>query len=168
MRGVQAYIVRPAITYGVGDYGFPFTLVKLIDKKMLPVSLKRTKIHLTNVEILASTFKKLAELDLPSGSTFIVADSKPVDFWDLINFISNKLHSEDYPKSRFIHPLYFSMGEKIAKFIHSELWLSRFELISKSWFYDVKNSYEKLNLKKIKTIPDFKVVIDWYKSLKGD
>ncbi len=168
LRGVKAYIVRPAITYGKGDYGFPFTLVKLIDKKMLPISLKRTKIHLTNVELLASAFKKLSESDFPTGSTFIVADYEPVDFWDLVDFISNKINNSNYPVSRFIHPKYFDWGERISKFFHSELWLSRFELISKSWYYDVNDSYEKLNLKKIQTIPEFKVVIDWYKSLKGE
>src|SRR6056297_2788133 len=63
LHGLKGVIVRPAITYGVGDFGFPYTLVKLIDKKILRLPDQDVIIHLTNVETLAQAFLKLAEQD---------------------------------------------------------------------------------------------------------
>ncbi|MEA1973819.1 MAG: NAD(P)-dependent oxidoreductase, partial [Candidatus Cloacimonadota bacterium] len=58
LYGLDAIIIRPAITYGVGDYGFPYTLTKMIDKKILFMPNKIVRIHLTNVHVLAEGFVK--------------------------------------------------------------------------------------------------------------
>ncbi len=181
-KGLKAYIVRPAITYGKYDYGFPYTLTKLIDKKLLFLPHNKIFIHLTNVEALAEAFNKILENDYPSGKVWTVADCEKVNFAELVNFVheritenrkiiknskSNQKNSvnikfKPYPASRLIKKEFFVFMTKVAKFFRSELWTSRFELISNSWYYDVRQSYEDLKLKQYKTIPDFKVVIDWY------
>jgi len=56
----------------------------------------------------------------------------------------------------------FKFFTKIAKLFKNELWVSRFELISNSWYFDVSDTYRDLDLKIYNTIPDFKKVIDWY------
>ena len=167
LKGTNAIIVRPSITYGTGDYGFPYTLTKLVHKRLLPVSLQNFKIHLTNISLLKMAFKKLAEDDFENGSSFIVADRNPVVFRELVDFIHKKFYDKPYPVSRFIHPKYFYTGEKIAKFLKSQTWETRFKLLSKSWYYSVEESFEKLSLKKIETIPAFNSVIDWYKETRG-
>ena len=49
--------------------------------------------------------------------------------------------------------------------MHNELWISRFELISKSWFYDVSAYYDIMDTEGINphfTIPEFKITIEDY------
>ena len=167
LNGVNAMIIRPSITYGEGDYGFPYMLIKYVRKRILPVSLQRFKIHLTNVSLLKMAFKKAVETDFQPGSAFVVADRNPVVFQELVDFIHQKFYDKPYPESRYIHPRFFQFGENMAKLIHNSMWEARFKLISKSWYYDVSESYEKLNLKKIETIPSFNSVIEWYKQKEG-
>jgi len=166
LYGLQAVIVRPAISYGIGDFGFPFTLTKLIDKNLLFLPDRKVLIHLTNVELLAQTFNRLLEYDFISGTAYNVADANPIDLKELADFISKELKNKPYSHKKIISEKYFEIAEKIARFMKNELWITRFELISKSWFYDTENSYRDLNLKKISTIPTFKIVTDWYKTIK--
>ena len=167
LQGAKAYIIRPSITYGTNDYGFPYILTNLIFKKMLPLTYEPIKIHLTNVNLLALAFKKVAESDLPAGSSFIVADRHPVDFRELANFIHNRFYDKPYPTSRYLSPKFFRLGEKIAAFFKNEAWEMRFKLISRSWYYDVDKTYEILNLKKMETIPAFDLVINWFSEKNG-
>lgn len=162
---LNAYILRPAITYGPGDYGFPYTLIKLIDKKLLVYPDKHFRIHMTHIDLITDAFNKALESECPSGKQWIIADEVPVLFSSLVDFISDKIHHKPYPKNRCIDSFWFDLGIKISRFFKNELWVSRFELISKNWFYDVSESNEDLHLKHFTTIPSFKTVIDWYKSI---
>ncbi len=163
---LNAYILRPSITYGGEDYGFPYTLCKLIDKKILVYPDQPIRIHMTHIDLITEAFVKALESECLSGKEWIIADDKPVIFENLIQFIADKLHHKAYPDNRKIDPFFFETGERISRLINSELWVSRFELISKNWYYDVKDAYEDLKLKKYETIPMFKKTIDWYLSLK--
>ena len=166
LYGLRAVIIRPSITYGVGDFGFPYKLTKLTDKNLLFLPDKKVLIHLTNVELLAQAFHRLLEFEFVSGSAYIIADKNPVDLKELADFISNEITGKPYPEKRIISRKYFELAEKIARFLKNESWITRFELISKSWFYDTENAYRDLNLKNIFTIPAFKIVTDWYKNLR--
>lgn len=165
LYGLKAVIIRPAITYGKGDYGFPFTLTRLVHKKLMFLPDRDVMIHLTNVEQLANVFAKLNDHHFKPGAAFNVADAQPVKLHDLVNFISNELVGKPYPKSRTIDYRIFEKAEKMARFFKNELWTSRFELISKSWFFDVQPTRQEFGLKAANTIPGFAVVTDWYKSL---
>jgi len=51
----------------------------------------------------------------------------------------------------------------MARLLKNELWISRFELISKSWFYDTSLYHaiaEKAGIKAHFTIPEFKITIE--------
>ncbi len=162
LYGLNAAIIRPAITYGPGDRGFPYTLTKLVDKKLLVLPKTDVIIHLTNVELLAEAFVKLVDNPSPPGSEFIIADNHPVSLKKLADFINQELRGKEYPASRNIADSWFSLGEKIARLLKNELWISRFELISKSWYYDSDESLKEL--KHSETIPGFRSVIQWYKN----
>jgi nucleoside-diphosphate-sugar epimerase len=166
MYGLKAAIIRPAITYGIGDYGFPYTLIKLIDKKLLYLPDSEVRIHLTDVELLSQVFLKLTESDFTPGVEYNVADKEPVELHELANFISKELRGHSYTSKKNIDMKYFRRGEKISRFFKNELWTARFELISKSWYYDTIETYNDLLIKPIDTIPNFKIVIDWYKQKK--
>jgi nucleoside-diphosphate-sugar epimerase len=165
-HNLNACIIRPAITYGTGDYGFPFTLCKLIDKKILFLPDRPIRIHMTHIDLISQAFVNAINIDFKPGSAWNVADQKPVVFSELTDFISNQIHHQNYPKNRRISKSFFEIGESIARFFKNELWVSRFELISKNWFYDVSDSYKDLHLESKNTIPEFSLVIDWYKNRK--
>ncbi len=165
LYGLDAVIIRPAITYGEGDYGFPYTLIKLVDKGLMFYPKGSVKIHMTNINTLSNAFLKASDKNIKSGTAFIVADKTPVELKDLVNFISQNLKNKPYPKNREISLSFFRTGERIAKFLKNELWISRFQLISRSWYYDVSKSIKELDLNSSNTIPAFKMVIEWYKSL---
>ena len=167
LYGLKAAIIRPSITYGTNDYGFPFTLTKLIDKKLLFLPDQDVTIHLANINVITQSFIRLIEIDYQPGICYNVADSHSVELHKLANFINNELKEKPYSSKKYIDIKYFRKGEKIADFFKSELWKARFQLISRHWFFDVENSYIDLSLKKTDTIPNFKIVTDWYKDLKS-
>jgi len=163
--GLNLIIIRPTITYGIGDYGFPYLLIKLVDKGLFFVC-KKTKIHLVDVNYLADAFIKAANLNIKSGSTYNVVDKSPVEIYDLINFISQKLKGKNYPKIKTLPKAFFRIGERISDLLKNKMWKARFELISKNWYYDSKTAENDLQITSKETIPNFEYVINWYKSLK--
>ncbi len=166
LYGLKAAIIRPSITYGTDDYGFPHTLTKLIDKKLLFLPDQDVIIHLANINVITQSFIKLIEIDYQPGISYNVADNHPIELHKLADFINNELKGKPYSSKRNINIKYFQKGEKIASFFKSELWKARFQLISRHWYYDVGNSYIDLSLNETDTIPNFKLVTDWYKSLR--
>lgn len=162
-QGLSAIIIRPAITYGQGDYGFPYTLCKLVDKKLMLVPRRQVKIQVTNVHSLAKAFAYCANNPVKSGSKYIVADHEAISLIDLVNYISKEIHGKAFPKSRIIPYFCFSWARKLASILKSEIFVSRFELISQSWYYDVSNTYQELPLEKSDTLDNFHEVIEFYK-----
>jgi len=65
-------------------------------------------------------------------------------------------------------PLYIkghSAGEFVFdKILKNELWKARFQLVSRSWYYDPNPAMKALAIIPKETIPNFKYVIDWYKN----
>ena len=162
-EGLESVIIRPAITYGIGDYGFPYTLCKLVDKKMMLLPSNQVKIHMTNVHSLAKAFAYFVNNNgQGAGKKYIVADRNPVLLSDLVELISQKIHNRQYPKNRKVPATLFSLGRKLAKLLNSELFVSRFELISQSWYYDVDTTYGDIPLENIETLENFDEVINWY------
>lgn len=163
--GLKAAIIRPSITYGTGDFGFPYQLVKLVHHRRFPLINKRTWIHLCNIEALERAFCWLADNSWRSGLTMNVADREPIQLQALVDFISRQLHNRNYPAYLRFDRRFFSWGERISRILKNELWISRFELISKSWFYDVSEYYqimESAGFQPHFTIPEFKLTIEDY------
>jgi dihydroflavonol-4-reductase len=167
LRGLNAVIVRPAITYGIGDNGFPYGLVKLIAHRLFMVSNKNIWMHLCHIDTITTALVNLAvsKTDI-IGKSYNVADFEPVQLRDLVNFISRQLVNTNYPKYLSIDNGLLHLGEKISRMLKNELWVSRFELISHSWFYHVSEAYQDLELPFHYTIPDFRLVVADYKNTK--
>jgi hypothetical protein len=60
--------------------------------------------------------------------------------------------------------MFFALGEFFARKLKNELWVSRFQLISRSWIYDVRDTYNLMGLKERYTIPGILETIKDYKS----
>lgn len=164
-KGMQAAILRPSITYGRGDYGFPYTLTRLVDKKLMLLPNREVRIHLTNIRTLANAFNKLLEIDFSPGAAYIIADQQPVGLTELADFIGEQL--KDFPTagSTKLPGFVFDSATAFFKMLKNELWVSRLQLISKSWYYNTESSVDELNLQLLPTIPEFKIVTDWYKEI---
>ncbi|MCB5224219.1 MAG: NAD-dependent epimerase/dehydratase family protein [Candidatus Cloacimonadaceae bacterium] len=162
LRGLKSAILRPSITYGSGDYGFPYQMVKMIHKKQFPLINKRIWIHLCNVNTIAQAFLWLLENDFTPGTALNVADREPVQLHQLVNFISRELRGGNYNTLLKLDRQFFRWGESLARWAKNELWVSRFELISRSWFYQVSDTYELMNLPESYTIPDIRLTISDY------
>jgi nucleoside-diphosphate-sugar epimerase len=165
--GLNCTIIRPAITYGEGDYGFPYTLVRMTDRGVFFLPPTPVKIHLADVDMLCEAFVAAALRAQNPGSVYNVADLEPVDLKRLVDFIHLQLKEKKYPDWKKLPIFVFRTGEKLAQLMNSDLWKARFELISRSWYYDVTTVGEELGLVQRSTIPDFDKVITWYRSLQG-
>lgn len=161
LKGLDAVILRPSITYGPGDNGFPLQLVKLVSRRMFLNSNKNIWMHLCHIDTISSAFVKLATDKIHiTGKAYNVADIEPVQQRDLVNFIYRQLHNKNYPLILTINNDILRIGEWIARLLKSDLWTSRFELISHSWFYQVHDAYADLALPAHFTIPDFRIIIN--------
>ena len=166
-EGLKLVIIRPSIVYGVGDFGFPYSLIKMIDKGVFLNCASRAKINMVDVETLADAFLNSAMFSVKNGSAYNISDKNPVELKTLVDFISNKLHSKKYPRIKTLPTFLFTIAEFIFdKILKNELWKARFQLISKSWYYDPRPAIEDSKIKPKETIPNFNYVIDWYKNNK--
>jgi len=165
LAGLKAVIIRPAITYGENDYGFPYTLVKLVHRKLLLLPDITKIIHLANIDIVADAFYKVPEDEYRGNKIYNIADRYPGQLDELVDFISNRLYKRDYPGNRYISVKFFRRLARFAQRHGLHNFHNRIKLISNSWFYDNTESFKDLYLRHAKTIPDFKVVIDWYKKI---
>ncbi len=162
LRGLKAAILRPSVTYGTRDQGFPYQLVKMVHKNRFPLINKRVWIHLCHVKTISQAFLWMLQNDYQPGLALNVADREPVELQKLVNYISRELRGDNYRSLLKLDRVFFDWGEKLAKLAKNELWTSRFQLISHSWFYQVADTYELTGLPPTFTIPDIRVTINDY------
>lgn len=162
MRGLNAAVLRPSITYGRGDRGFPYQLVKMVHKNYFPLISKRVWVHLCHIDVITAAFIWLLKNEFRPGLSLNVADREPVQLQDLVNFVSRQVHGSNYARLNNVDKWFFRAGESFARMLRNELWISRFELISRSWFYYVRDAYELMGLKETFTIPGIQITIADY------
>lgn len=162
---LNSVILRPAITYGTGDFGFPYNLIKMIDKNKIPLPANAPSIHLANVDLLVLAVQYLLHNDYQAGKIYNIADRNPVNLLTLANTISQELKGKDFNKRLIIPNWYFDIAARIAGLLGNKVWESRFQLFSKSWFYNVDAAYEDLKLKNIETPAGIRSTIEWYKNI---
>lgn len=168
-QGLEVIIIRPAITYGIGDFGFPFNLIKLVDTGLMVLPRKDIKINMVNLKTLTRAFIQAGKTKLESGSAYNIADKTPVSLKKLVNHINLRLKDKNYLSWKTIPTFIFDFFDFIfSHLLKNELWKARIELISKSWYYDVTPAERDLNFKAENTIPGINYVIDWYKEFKKE
>ncbi|MDP8211335.1 MAG: NAD(P)-dependent oxidoreductase [Candidatus Stygibacter australis] len=166
LYGLNSVIIRPAITYGTGDFGFPYSLIKMIDKNKILLPKQAPSIHLANVDLLVSAVQQLLQNDYQPGKIYNIADRNPVDLLTLADTISQELKGKDFDKRLIIPNWYFNTAARIAGLLGNKAWASRFQLFSRSWYYNVEAAYEDLKLKNIETTTGIRSTVQWYKKIK--
>lgn len=144
-KGLNAYIVRPTITYGQRDNGFPKTLVELVRKKMLLLPHEDIKIHLLDVESLADLLWQVLKSHDIKGRCFIVADKDPISLRELVNLVYQRYQGRDYPKCLKIPKAVSTLLLLVFRVSRREKWITRILLISRSWYYDISHSIKELS-----------------------
>jgi nucleoside-diphosphate-sugar epimerase len=170
-EGLNVVIIRPAITYGIGDYGFPYTLIKLFDKGMMMLPTKDIMINMVDISTLIQAFVQAGKANIKSGSAYNIADKTPFSIKELVYFIQKELYASKYPRWKKLPTFLSNFALLIfSKILKNELWTARIELISKNWYYDVTPAVKDLNIIPHNTVPVFEYVINWYKQtkLKGE
>jgi nucleoside-diphosphate-sugar epimerase len=164
-QGLELVIIRPSITYGIGDFGFPYSLIHLVNTGRFLNCTVPIDIAMGDVRTLADAFFNAATYELKSGSAYNICDKAPVALRDLVDFISQNLFQKPYPRLKTLPAIAFRIGEYLAgNILHNELWKARFQLISRSWYYNPELAAHDLHITPKETLPNFKYVIDWYTS----
>jgi nucleoside-diphosphate-sugar epimerase len=154
-KGLDAYILRPAITYGIGDDGFPRTLVKLIKRRMLLLPTEDIEIHLLDVSTLADLIITIMRSVKLHQRVFIAADATPISLKALANKIYEHYHQKEYPSFLKLPNNVFKALLYCCLFFHSEKWVTRIRLISNNWYYDINPTVKELSFKPADTGESF-------------
>ena len=139
-RGLNAYIIRPTITYGTGDQGFPKTLVELVKKRVFLLPFKDIKIHLLDVTSLAELVSQMVKYDSLNQRVFIAADEAPIPLKELVNSIHFHYYRTNYPPILKLPNSIFKVLSLAFQLSRNEKWLTRILLVSKSWHYDISET----------------------------
>lgn len=165
--GLDVIIIRPVITYGTGDYGFPYSLISFVDNGVFVHCSRDVNIHLGDVRVLVEAFMRAAKIDVPSGSAYVVGDRKPVHLRALVDSISHQLGGQPYPHWKRLPGRAFDLASfTFDKLMKNDPWKIRFQLISRSWYYDIGSTQRDLEISLANTLQRFGYVVDWYLGTK--
>ena len=166
-RGLQLIILRPLITYGIGDRGFPFMLLKLIDRGLLFLPRQDLRIHLVDVRTVAEAFLRAAQTPAAIGQAYLLTDRAPVALHTFVHHISRRLRGKPYPAWKMLPLPFLRLAEfGFGQMPKSDAWLTRVRLMSRDWYYDGSLAAKELQLELPETIPNFDYVLDWYRQVK--
>lgn len=159
-KGLNAFIIRPTITYGKGDNGFPSTLVKLVRKKMLVLPFRDSRIHLLHVDSLAEVFVQILKKDDITSRIFIVADEAAVSLRELVDAIYYSLYRTKYPSFLRLPNCIFKLMAMFFHLIKGNKWAVRVLLISRNWYYDISTTIRELSYRPADTLACFTAIVN--------
>jgi nucleoside-diphosphate-sugar epimerase len=168
-KGLQLIIIRPVITYGIGDRGFPLLLIKFVDKGLLLLPSRDIQIHFVDVRTLVDAFLRAMQTPDAVGKIYTITDKTPVSLKAFVSYIALQLRGEPYPTWKiFPTPLYRFAEFLFEHILKRDAWIARVKLMSRDWYYDGALAEKELYLQPQETIPNFEYVIEWYKNVMRD
>ena len=150
-KGLNAYIVRPTITYGSGDDGFPQSLVRLVRNHLLWLPKSNHQVHLVDVDRLAEVLFNLVLKDCSAQRIFVVGDIEPLALRDLANSIHLHLYRRPYPAFYRLPDWFFAFIFRLFVSIRNEKWSARVALLSNDWHYECSDTYRLLGIQPVHT-----------------
>ncbi|MBW1779891.1 MAG: NAD-dependent epimerase/dehydratase family protein [Deltaproteobacteria bacterium] len=154
-RGLNAFIIRPTITYGKRDAGFSPTLIRMVRKRLLLLPARDNKVHLVSVSSLAEMFLRIMNIDGLLNRVFIAADEGPVVFRELVNLIYAAYFAKNYPSFLKLPSSLFRAFETIFSVLHLNKWTGRIQRISKDWFFDTRETDALIGFQPANTNTEF-------------
>ncbi len=152
-KGLNAYIIRPTITYGADDNGFPSTLIKLVQNKLFLLPFKDIKIHLLDVISLAGLIYQILKTKEINQRIFIAADKTPISLKKLVDLIHYHFFNKKYPVTFRIPSIFFNTSLLFFRVVNNSKWCVRIMLLSRDWYYSNKElkslpGYQPVNTEK--------------------
>jgi len=154
-RGLNAFIIRPTITYGKRDSGFPSTLVRMVKKRVLLVPLRDNRIHLVSVSSLAEMFLRILNSEGLHNRVFIVGDEDPVVLRELVDLIYSFYFGKDYPCFFKMPNMIFDAFIAFLCATHNTRWLGKVQRISGDWFFDTSETDPLIGFQPANTKKEF-------------
>jgi nucleoside-diphosphate-sugar epimerase len=154
-RGLNAFIIRPTITYGLRDSGFPTTLVRLVKKRLLPLPSRSHRIHLVSVRSLSEMFLKLLQVNGLHNRVLIAADEGPVALEGLVNLIHSYYFGRNYPQYLKMPNAVFDAFEAIFHIAHQPSWVGRIQRLTKDWVFETRKSDASIRFQPANTQQEF-------------
>jgi nucleoside-diphosphate-sugar epimerase len=145
-KGLKACVVRPTITYGPGDDGFPHTLINLVRHHWLWLPAVKTRVHLVDVEYLSAIFLRLIQLEQFPAPVFMAADAEPVWLKELADWIHLFFSKTPYPDSLSLPGWLFNLALHFFRGIRNEKWAARVALLSRDWYFSSHETARLLGL----------------------
>jgi nucleoside-diphosphate-sugar epimerase len=143
-RGLATVIVRPTITYGPGDSGFPATLVNLVRRRRFVRAMPDVRVHLVSVHAAADCIARIALAPHPPDDLYVVLDREPVTLGALADCIHRHFYNRPYPRALSVPRGVFRAADWLCGLLRSEVWKVRMQLVSRDWYYAPLGSYAKL------------------------
>lgn len=153
--GLRAIIVRPTITYGAGDVGFPAILVKLVRKRLLLLARPDIRIHLVSAQAVADCIFRIVQSEETPDNLYVVLDQEPVMLGRLADCVHRHFYDRPYPSYMTAPRAAFGTAARIFDLMGSDVWKARMKLISQDWFYKPLGSYAKICYRPPDTIKEF-------------
>jgi nucleoside-diphosphate-sugar epimerase len=150
-KGLNAFIVRPTITYGPGDDGFPQTLIHLVRRHLLLLPKSDHRVHLVDVERVAEVFFNLVVNDEFAQRIFVAGDIEPIALRDLVDWIHWHRYRRSYPTYFRLPDWVFKLAFYLFQKIRNEKWAARIALLSNDWHYECADTYRVLGIQPIST-----------------
>lgn len=149
-KGLNAYIVRPTITYGPGDDGFPQSLVRLVKAHLLWLPRSNHQVHLVDVDKVAEVFLNLV-LNNSNQRIFVIGDVGPVVLKDVADWIHWHIYNRPYPAFLRLPDWLFKAAFLVFRSMRNEKWASRMALLSNDWHYQCADTYRLLRIQPVPT-----------------
>jgi nucleoside-diphosphate-sugar epimerase len=159
-KSLDTVILRPTITYGRGDNGFPATLAGLVRRRIFPLPMREVFIHLLDVSALAGLVKTIVTGGRTSGGAYIVADESPIALGNLADTIHQKIYGKPYPRVLHIPTVAYDIMAGVCSGMKNEKWATRFNLISRSWYYNISDTIRSFGFRPSQTLKAFIDVIE--------
>ena len=154
-KGLDACIIRPTIAYGLRDRGFPFTLIRLVKKRLLPLPFCSHRIHLVSAARLANMFLRILKLEGLHNRVFIAADEGPVLLSDLVDLIHSFYFGRIYPRILTLPNTVFAALETVFSASHCTRCAGRVKRLSRDWFFDTRGTDSLIGFQPANTLEEF-------------
>ena len=158
-KELDAVIVRPTISYGRGDNGFPAMFLKLVKKRMFVMPRREVFIHLVSVEKVAELFVALITKNKLYQNLFLSLDKRPLSLKNLADEIYNYYYGKTYPKYLSFPDFFFIFATALCRLIKNDKWTTRLRLISNNWYYAPIGPEKDLSFQQAETEVAFKMYL---------
>ena len=153
---LNTLILRPTITYGMGDNGFITKMIDLIRNKRFILPAKEKFIHLLYIEGFSRLIIDILKNNFFNNRTYIVADKEPISLWSLVDIISNQIFGRSYPSYLKWPDTVFCFSKTLLRLIKNQKLLISLRLISENWIYDISDTIQDLGYNPFNTSDEIK------------